>query len=88
MFLETSALTGDHVEEAFLKCSRSILARIESGEFLLPMSVELKTLSQYFVVLIIGELDPERIGSGIQFGDATLKKIRQQQQTTKNDCAC
>ncbi len=66
MFLEASALTGDHVEEAFLKCSRTILARIETGE-----------------------LDPERIGSGIQYGDATLRKIRQQQQTSRNnDCTC
>ena len=32
MFLETSAKTGDSVEEAFLKCSKNILAKIESGE--------------------------------------------------------
>ena len=31
MFLETSALTGENVEEAFLKCSRTILSKIESG---------------------------------------------------------
>ena len=42
MFLETSAKTGHSVEEAFLKCSKNILAKIETGE-----------------------LDPERIGSGI-----------------------
>uniref|UniRef100_A0A8V5GQY3 Ras-related protein Rab-4 n=1 Tax=Melopsittacus undulatus TaxID=13146 RepID=A0A8V5GQY3_MELUD len=42
MFLETSALTGENVEE------------IESGE-----------------------LDPERMGSGIQFGDASLRQLRQ-----------
>ena len=42
MFLETSAKTGNSVEEAFLKCSKNILAKIETGE-----------------------LDPERIGSGI-----------------------
>ncbi|KAM9168571.1 ras-related protein Rab-4B-like [Mergus octosetaceus] len=45
MFLETSALTGENVEEAFLKCARTILNKIESGE-----------------------LDPERMGSGIQYG--------------------
>ena len=44
MFLETSAKTGHSVEEAFLKCSKNILAKIETGE-----------------------LDPERIGSGIDF---------------------
>lgn len=31
MFLETSALTGENVEEAFLKCSRTILTKIEAG---------------------------------------------------------
>uniref|UniRef100_A0A670ZRJ2 Ras-related protein Rab-4 n=1 Tax=Pseudonaja textilis TaxID=8673 RepID=A0A670ZRJ2_PSETE len=30
MFLETSALTGENVEEAFLKCARTILNKIES----------------------------------------------------------
>ena len=33
LFLESSALTGENVEETFLKCSRSILTRIESGKF-------------------------------------------------------
>lgn len=32
MFLETSALTGENVEEAFLKCARSILNKIELGK--------------------------------------------------------
>ena len=32
MFLETSAKTGQCVEEAFLKCSKNILAKIETGE--------------------------------------------------------
>ncbi|KPP62804.1 ras-related protein Rab-4B-like, partial [Scleropages formosus] len=54
MFLETSALTGENVEEAFLKCARTILNKIESGE-----------------------LDPERMGSGIQYGDTSLRQLRQ-----------
>ncbi|KAK3531282.1 hypothetical protein QTP70_015182 [Hemibagrus guttatus] len=54
MFLETSALTGENVEEGFLKCARTILNKIESGE-----------------------LDPERMGSGIQYGDASLRQLRQ-----------
>uniref|UniRef100_A0A671MUC1 Ras-related protein Rab-4B-like n=1 Tax=Sinocyclocheilus anshuiensis TaxID=1608454 RepID=A0A671MUC1_9TELE len=54
MFLETSALTGENVEEAFLICARTILSKIESGE-----------------------LDPERMGSGIQYGDASLRQLRQ-----------
>lgn len=32
MFLETSALTGENVEESFLKCSRAILNKIELGK--------------------------------------------------------
>ena len=31
MFLETSAMTGEHIDEAFLKCSNTILAKIETG---------------------------------------------------------
>lgn len=31
IFLETSAKTGENVEEAFLKCSKTILAKIETG---------------------------------------------------------
>lgn len=50
IFLETSAKTGENVEEAFLKCSKTILAKIETGE-----------------------LDPERIGSGIQYGDTSMR---------------
>jgi GTPase SAR1 family protein len=34
MFLETSAKTGENVEEAFLKCSKTILAKIETGMLL------------------------------------------------------
>ena len=30
-FLETSALTGENVEEVFLKTARSILTKIEAG---------------------------------------------------------
>lgn len=32
MFLETSALTGENVEEAFLKTARTILNKMESGK--------------------------------------------------------
>lgn len=69
IFLETSAKTGDNVEEAFLKCSKTILAKIEAGE-----------------------LDPERIGSGIQYGDAALRSIQIKQRTSPaarpSDCGC
>ncbi|XP_065715495.2 ras-related protein Rab-4B isoform X2 [Patagioenas fasciata] len=68
MFLETSALTGENVEEAFLKCARTILNKIESGE-----------------------LDPERMGSGIQYGDASLRQLRQPrggQPAPRPPCSC
>lgn len=32
IFLETSAKTGENVEESFLKCAKTILAKIETGE--------------------------------------------------------
>ena len=31
LFLEASAMTGENVEEAFLKCAKCILAKIETG---------------------------------------------------------
>lgn len=67
MFLETSAKTGENVEEAFLKCSKNILAKIETGE-----------------------VDPDRIGSGIQFGGAPINILHAQQQRFFNrpDCGC
>uniref|UniRef100_A0A8C5ZCK1 Ras-related protein Rab-4 n=1 Tax=Marmota marmota marmota TaxID=9994 RepID=A0A8C5ZCK1_MARMA len=68
MFLETSALTGENVEEAFVQCARKILNRIE-----------------------LGELDPERMGSGIQYGDAALRQLRsprRTQATSVQECGC
>lgn len=66
IFLETSAKSGENVEEAFLKCSKTILAKIETGE-----------------------LDPERIGSGIQYGGAALRNLESRQRSVnKPDCGC
>ncbi|CAO2609459.1 Ras-related protein Rab-4A [Lemmus lemmus] len=68
MFLETSALTGENVEEAFMQCARKILNKIESGE-----------------------LDPERMGSGIQYGDAALRQLRSPRRTqapNAQECGC
>lgn len=41
-------------------------------------------------ILIVGELDPERIGSGIQYGDASLRRLtrHQQRQSRSLDCSC
>nr|CAD7405822.1 unnamed protein product [Timema cristinae]CAD7432570.1 unnamed protein product [Timema monikensis] len=65
MFLETSAKTGENVEEAFLKCSKTILAKIETGE-----------------------LDPERIGSGIQYGDTSTRRLHRESNRRQPDCIC
>ena len=61
IFLETSAKTGESVEEAFLKCSKTILSKIETGE-----------------------LDPERIGSGIQYGESLVGGARRGAGHTSN----
>lgn len=53
IFVECSAFNGENVDEAFLKCSRSILTCIESGE-----------------------INPDKIGSGIQFGDLSLRQLQ------------
>jgi len=67
MFMGTSALTGENVEEAFLRCARTILSKIESGE-----------------------LDPDRMGSGIQYGDAVLRRVQLHKQTSsvRRPAAC
>jgi len=64
MFLETSARTGENVEEVFLKCARTILSKIESGQ-----------------------LDPEKMGSGIQYGDSSLRKLKSPTDK-EGGCAC
>ena len=63
MFLETSARTGENVEEVFLKCARTILSKIESGQ-----------------------LDPDKMGSGIQYGDSSLRKLKSPDKD--GGCAC
>lgn len=42
------------------------------------------------IILIAGELDPERMGSGIQYGDASLRRLNRQQaqQSRRPDCSC
>lgn len=52
MFLETSALTGENVEEAFLKCARNILTKIESGRMFLSLGVQKYNLSKIICVVI------------------------------------
>lgn len=63
IFLETSAKTGENVEEAFLKCSKTILAKIETGE-----------------------LDPERVGSGIQYGGSSAMRVTEPKTRQLSNC--
>ena len=56
MFLETSALTGENVEEAFLKCSRTILGKIETGKLETGM---LYTLAEYTLFQELNPLTPK-----------------------------
>ncbi|XP_054272414.1 ras-related protein Rab-4B [Macrosteles quadrilineatus] len=65
MYLETSAKSAENIEESFLKCCKTILAKIQSGE-----------------------LDPDRIGSGIQFGDTSSRRLRQDKTRRQPDCFC
>lgn len=37
---------------------------------------------------VLGELDPDRIGSGIQYGDATLRRNTRQQAEPKRLFKC
>ncbi|KAI9138404.1 ras family-domain-containing protein [Paraphysoderma sedebokerense] len=59
MFLETSALSGENVDEVFLKTARTILTRIETGQ-----------------------IDPEKMNSGIQYGNSSLRRSRSLQNTS------
>ncbi|XP_046670902.1 ras-related protein Rab-4B isoform X1 [Homalodisca vitripennis] len=65
MYLEASAKSGENVEEAFLKCCKTILAKIQTGE-----------------------LDPDRIGSGIQYGDSASRRLRQDRSRRHPECFC
>ncbi|KAG2177190.1 hypothetical protein INT43_007847 [Umbelopsis isabellina] len=59
MFMEASAMTGDGVEDIFLKCARSILTKVETGQ-----------------------IDPEKSGTGVQFGDSSLRRMTQRTRST------
>ena len=47
------------------------------------------TRSYIFIFLSTGELDPDRMGSGIQYGDPSLQRsIRPGKQEERQKCAC
>lgn len=65
MFLETSALTGEGVQEVFLKCARTILSKIESGKILHSTHLIFK-----------GQLNPESMNSGVQPGSRKPQLVK------------
>ncbi|RNA03820.1 ras-related Rab-4B, partial [Brachionus plicatilis] len=64
IFVECSALNGELVEEAFLKCARIIMTSIESGQ-----------------------INPERMGSGIQNG-LSLRSLQSNDKQKRNYSNC
>lgn len=86
-------MTGENIEEAFLKCARCILTKIEQGKLTTICNnifmVQFSIVSFKIFDVFTGEVDPERMGSGIQYGDASLRRLqRQQAQNRNSDCAC
>ena len=53
VFCETSAKTGENVEEAFLKCSKTILAKIETGELDPGIKFTKILISQYYFFKVL-----------------------------------
>jgi len=46
---------------------------------------KLTSLSIHFS---LGELDPERIGSGIQYGDTSTRRLHREKNRRQPDCMC
>ena len=65
MFVETSAKSGDNVEEVFVKIARTILQQIETG----PSFPLLVPLQNSFLLYIIGVVVPDNMSSGVQVGN-------------------
>lgn len=84
IFLETSARTGENVEETFLKCARTILSQIENGTAARRCGARGGPPAD---PPRAGQLDPEKMGSGIQYGDSSLRKLARPAES-KGGCAC
>lgn len=84
MFLEASALTGDAVEDMFFKCARSILSKIETGKW----HCVHQTRFFFSPSSTIGQIDPERSGSGVQFGDSSLRRMTQRTRSRRKERSC
>lgn len=48
-FLETSALTGENVEDAFVQCAKTILTKVETGISIDPFHLILSETSKFSV---------------------------------------
>ena len=73
---------------------RIISDNFEPGERLqAPSLFSIFGMQEYIHICYIfftGELDPERMGSGIQYGDSSLRRLqqREQQRQKKGICDC
>jgi Ras-related protein Rab-4B len=67
LFVETSAKTGEGVEEVFLHCAKTILNKIESGTLL-------ALLCSDSIHSLLGVIKPEDLGCGIQVGTSARKR--------------
>ncbi|KRZ10053.1 Ras-related protein Rab-4B [Trichinella zimbabwensis] len=56
LFLETSALSGENIEETFLRCARSILTKIESGGAICPTEVYSFSLQRESTKVTVGNV--------------------------------
>jgi len=89
MFLEASALTGENVEEAFLQCAKTILSKVETGNANSSFFVKIKINFCYCFQYYEGELDPNKLGSGIQHGETAIRRFqRQSTSTSVNPPSC
>jgi hypothetical protein len=82
MFMEASAMTGDGVEDVFLKCARSILTKVETGKVQRDRQAICYFPLHSHPSLFKGQIDPEKSGTGVQFGDSSLRRMTQRTRTT------
>ena len=64
-------MSGENVENVFMKCATNILTKIEEGENIYSWYIDFFCYSivfLFFFLTIPGEIDPDTLGSGIQVG--------------------
>ncbi|CAG6002886.1 unnamed protein product [Menidia menidia] len=75
MFLETSALTGENVEEGFLKCARTILNKIDSGTLGLFQRYVSAVLSAFLTCPVCGPLSRRAGPRENGLGDPVRRRV-------------